>query len=49
MMKTLALLALSTLLLAACANTRQGISRDSEQFGDKVQRTSEIWTNPRPN
>jgi len=43
-MKTILLATLTILTLAACTNTRAGISQDSEAFGDKVQRTSEIWT-----
>jgi len=44
MMKTIALLLLSAVLLSACANTRNGISQDADSVGEKIQRTSAIWT-----
>jgi len=46
MMKTTLLMLLTTLVLSACANTRQGISADAGDIGNKIQRTSEVWTSP---
>jgi len=43
-MKTILLTALATLTLSACTATRAGVSQDANDFGDRVQRTSEIWT-----
>lgn len=39
-----ALLALS--LLTACANTREGISKDSQRWGQKSQQIGQILTTP---